>query len=197
MLDAVQIAARLRELSPAHPGAGLAELACHVLALAVQDRRQDTLRAEIDQLGEAIARMRHEIATLSAADISATQIPRATDELDAIATHTATATDTILECCEAIDALAAALPDAASHTAQGLTTRIYEACSFHDITGQRIARIVATLHTIEAGVGDLHAAFGRTRAPRPASVAPGLLNGPQLPAAAMAQADIDRLLAAS
>ena len=177
MLDAVQIAARLRELSPSHPGSGLAELACHVLALALHDRRQQNLLAEIDQPG--------------------TQIPCATDELDAIVTHTALATDTILECCEAIDAVAAALPDAASRAVRGLTTRIYEACSFQDITGQRIAKIVATLQTIEARVADLHGAFGRPRSPHGASAGKGLLNGPQLPTAAMAQSDIDRLLAAS
>ncbi len=197
MLDAVQIAARLRELSPSHPGSGLAELACHVLALAIHDRRQQTLLAEIDQLGEAITLMRREVAILSADDISGTQIPCATDELDAIVTHTAQATDTILGCCEAIDALAATLPRAASRAVGGITTRIYEACSFQDITGQRIAKIVATLQTIEARVGDLHDAFGRPRTPRGVLPGRGLLNGPQLPAAAMEQADIDRLLAAS
>ena len=197
MLDAVQIAARLRELSPSHPGSGLAELACHVLALSVHDSRQRALAAKIDGLGEAIARMRHEVATLSAGDVSAAHIPRATDELDAIATHTATATDTILECCEAIDALSAALPPAASRSVQGLTTRIYEACSFQDITGQRIARVLATLQLIEARARDLRGTFARPRASRHLAPGTGLLNGPQLPAGAMAQADIDRLLAAT
>ncbi len=196
MRDAVQIAARLRELSVSHPAAGLAELACHVLALAVPDRREHALLAEIDQLGRSIALMRREVAVLSAEDIAGTQIPSATDELDAIVTHTALATDTILECCEAIDALAAAMAPAASRPVCAMTTRIYEACSFQDITGQRIAKIVATLQLIEARVADLHGAFSRTGAPRPAPAATGLLNGPQLPAAAMEQADIDRLLAA-
>ena len=197
MLDAVQIAARLRELSPSHPGSGLAELACHVLALSVHDSRQRALAAKIDGLGEAIALMRHEVAALSADHVSANHLPCATDELDAIATHTATATDTILECCEAIDALSAGLPPAASRSVQGLTTRIYEACSFQDITGQRIARVVATLQLIEARAGDLRGTLGRARASRHLATGTGLLNGPQLPASAMAQADIDRLLAAT
>ena len=195
MRDAVQIAARLQELSSSHPGSGLAELACHVLALSVHDRPRHRLLAEIDQLGQAIALMRHEVAALLAEDISGTQIPRATDELDAIATHTARATDTILECCETIDALARALPDAASCAVQGMTTRIYEACGFHDITGQRIAKILATLRTIEARMGDLHGALGRAKSTRAVPTGAGLLNGPQLPTAAMAQADVDRLLA--
>ena len=55
MRDAVQIAARLRELSVSHPADGLAELACHVLALAVPDRREHALLAEIDQLGRSLS----------------------------------------------------------------------------------------------------------------------------------------------
>lgn len=196
MLDAVRIAARLRELSVSHPAAGLAELACHVLALAVPDRRERALLAEIDQLGQSIALMRRDVATLSAEDIAGTQIPSATDELDAIVTHTAHATDTILECCETIDTLAAAMPSANARALGAMTTRIYEACSFQDITGQRIARIVATLQTIEARVAGLHGPSGRPGASRPAPAATGLLNGPQLPANAMEQAEVDRLLAA-
>ena len=96
-----------------------------------------------------------------------------------------------------LDTLAETLEDGPSHRVQEMTMRIYEACSFQDITGQRIAKIVATLQTIEARVGDLHDAFGRPRTPRGVLPGRGLLNGPQLPAAAMEQADIDRLLAAS
>ena len=46
-------------------------------------------------------------------------------------------------------------------------------------------------------MADLHGVFGRAGSPRLAAAGRGLLNGPQLPAAAMAQSDIDRLLAAS
>ena len=73
--------------------------------------------------------------------------------------------------------------------------RIYEAFSFQDITGQRIAKIVATLQAIEAKVGHIRGAFGSSA---PVPVLPdeaSLLNGPQLPADAMAQAEIDLLLA--
>ena len=82
---------------------------------------------------------------------------------------------------------------------QDATTRIYEACGFQDITGQRITKVVATLKTIEAKVAHMVAAFG-SRASRPpaAEAMPDpslLLNGPQLPAAAMDQSDIDKLLA--
>ena len=76
--------------------------------------------------------------------------------------------------------------------------RIYEACSFQDITGQRIAKIVATLQVIEAKVAHIRAVASeptRHHEPEAEPQRPDLLNGPQLPEAAMGQADIDRLLA--
>jgi chemotaxis protein CheZ len=83
---------------------------------------------------------------------------------------------------------------------QDATTRIYEACSFQDITGQRITKVVATLKTIEAKVAQIVDTFGDSErdagaeAPEQPNES-ALLNGPQHPAVAMDQSDIDRLLA--
>ena len=80
--------------------------------------------------------------------------------------------------------------------------RIYEACSFQDITGQRITKIITTLKSIETKVAQIIATFGGRNPNQPAAaIAPPqmdedeLLNGPQLPAMAMDQSDIDKLLA--
>ena len=111
---------------------------------------------------------------------------------------TATATNAILTSCEMLDNVAgqlagepAATPDATTH---------YEACSFQDITGQRITKVVATLKTIEAMVSRIVATFGDrpegTEAvvlSEPADVS--LLSGPQHPTVAMDQSDIDKLMA--
>jgi chemotaxis protein CheZ len=83
---------------------------------------------------------------------------------------------------------------------QDATTRIYEACSFQDITGQRITKVVATLKTIESKVAQIVATFGGGERAAPLEVAAesdetALLNGPQHPTIAMDQSDIDRLLA--
>ena len=43
---------------------------------------------------------------------------------------------------------------------QDATTRIYEACGFQDITGQRITKVVATLKAIERKVAQIVATFG-------------------------------------
>ena len=87
-----------------------------------------------------------------------------------------------------------------SNQAADATTRIYEACSFQDITGQRINKVVGTLKTIEAKVVQIVATFGngdRETLDEFAGVATdaALLNGPQHPAVAMDQSDIDKLLA--
>lgn len=160
------------------------------------------LLAEVEGLGRTIAATKAEIAALHADDITASQIPSATDELDAVVAHMAAATETILEACEALDRTAVGMAGPQVEALQVATLRIYEACGFQDITGQRITKVVSTLKAIEAKVVQIAASFGTRRrtggVPVPEgapSTETGLLNGPQLPAAAMDQADIDRLLA--
>ncbi len=164
---------------------------------------ETTLLAEVEELGRTIAAAKAEIAALKVDDITDNHIPSATDELDAIVEHTAAATNSILEVCEGLDGLADKLKGAQADQLNDATMRIYEACSFQDITGQRINKVVLTLKAIDAKVAHILATFsGRTETTAPApeiEPAPntdgGLLNGPQLPVAAMGQSEIDRLLA--
>lgn len=156
------------------------------------------LLAEVADLGRTIASAKAEIASLRVDDITGQHIPAATDELDAIVAHTATATDQILETCETLDDVATRLDGAMQAQLQDATTRIYEACSFQDITGQRISKVVAALKAIEGKVAHIVVAFGYPTEPLPPPPPDGsnpLLNGPQLPANAMGQSDIDRLMA--
>ena len=162
--------------------------------------RETALLHEIGTLGEAVAMARQEIAALKVDDITASYIPCATDELDAIVSHTAAATESILEACETLDSLGATLKGEAAQSLQDATVKIYESCSFQDITGQRITKVVSTLKTIEATIARIVATFGKASVERAAPIVPeaeSLLNGPQLPASAMDQSDIDKLLASS
>ena len=162
--------------------------------------KETSLLREIEELGKTISVAKSEIAALRVDDITDRDIPSATDELDAIVHHTAHATHAILESCEMLDEVASALSGDAASKLQAATTQIYEACSFQDITGQRITKIVATLKAIEGKVAHIIGTFGpsirqeRHDVPHIASDA-DLLNGPQLPTAAMDQSDIDKLLA--
>ncbi len=195
--------------APGRLGALVLDIPQHDIAVAERVRAilggrslsvaEAALLTEIEDLAATVASTRAEIVAMGADDINASHIPSATDELDAIVTHTATATDSILESCEQLEAMMGRLGREDAQTLQDAVTRIYEACSFQDITGQRITKIVAALQAIERKVAHMIGLFspsganGRTSR-EPAGPA-SLLNGPQLPDAAMGQSDIDALLA--
>jgi chemotaxis protein CheZ len=196
---------RLAAIRARHPGSEpemVADVVHAVLTTMSGDlsAHETSLLAEVEALGHTIAGAKAEIAALRFDDITDNHIPFATDELDAIVEHTATATNAILTCCETLDNVAGALSGEPAAKLQDATTRIYEACGFQDITGQRITKVVATLKTIEAKVSYIVRTFGSDTAGEdtPGPVEPSeaeLLNGPQHPTVAMDQSDIDRLLA--
>lgn len=164
--------------------------------------REAALLAELDGLGRTVARAKQEIARLKVEDITESHIPSATDELDAIVDHTAQATNEILDCCEVLERVAGAVARDQAEALQGAITRIYEACSFQDITGQRIGKVVSALKAIEARVAAVTGRFVEDGAAPPdtagadaATEGRRLAQGPQLPGAGVSQADIDRLLA--
>jgi chemotaxis protein CheZ len=162
--------------------------------------KEASLLQEIEELGHTIAIAKSEIAALRVDDITDHDIPFATDELDAIVEHTAHATHAILASCEMLDEVAESISGDAASKLQDAVTRIYEACSFQDITGQRITKVVTTLKVIEAKVAHIISTFGPAtgslqRAVGHVASDADLLNGPQLPAHAMDQSDIDKLLA--
>jgi chemotaxis protein CheZ len=163
--------------------------------------KETSLLQEVEDLARTISVAKTEIAALRVDDITGHDIPFATDELDAIVGHTAQATHAILESCETLDEVAGTVTGEPAAKLQDATTRIYEACSFQDITGQRITKIVATLKTIEGKVAHIINTFGPVVTAAAKKVDNGiqtdadLLNGPQLPEHAMDQSDIDKLMA--
>ena len=152
------------------------------------------LLAEVQSLAECIDCARHDLAALGADELVGRHVPAAADELDAVVTHTAAAAGTILDVCERLE-------QAVAHTAShGLVSaamaRIYEACSFQDITGQRVAKVVQTLQLVEARVKAMLLVFGENGPGEVVSTGPDkLLNGPQRPRDAMDQTAVDALLA--
>jgi chemotaxis protein CheZ len=210
MLEPAQLPQRLAQLEARYPDSD-PDMVAEVVRAVVGTMRGDlsanetALLAEVAELAQTVANARAEIAALQADDINDSHIPSATDELDAIVAHTATATNIILECCEKLDELGPTLDGPAGAVLQDVTTRVYEACSFQDITGQRITKVVATLKAIEGKVAHIIEVFSRdalsdSSLPPPEAEAKStdpasLMNGPQLPANAMGQSDIDALLA--
>ena len=204
MLDATGVPQRLAQLGARYPHSDpdmVAEVVRAVLTTmrGALSSQEAALLAEVEELASTVANARAEIAAIQADDITDSHIPSATDELDAIVAHTASATDSILEACEQLDTLGPKVSGEVSGTIQDVTTRIYEACSFQDITGQRITKVVTTLKSIETKVAHIIDVFQRdefgAKPAAPVAENAGLLNGPQLPANAMDQSDIDALLA--
>jgi chemotaxis protein CheZ len=193
----------IREQQPEAEPAMITDVVRAVLTTISDDltAKESSLLREVEELGRMIASAKSEIAALKVDDINDHDIPFATDELDAIVEHTAHATNAILESCEMLDEVSATVSGKAAEKLQAATTKIYEACSFQDITGQRITKVVTTLKTIEGKVAQIVGTFGpgvtvaASPADRVATTDADLLNGPQLPAHAMDQSDIDKLLA--
>jgi chemotaxis protein CheZ len=154
---------------------------------------------EIYQLVEYIRKVKGEIADIRPTKIKEHYIPEATDELDAIVNMTASATETILEMVEGVEGLMPDMPAEVAAKVGDSVTRIYEACNFQDITGQRIKKIVEALKYIDEKIEKLAAAVGHTPDLEPEEVVDkksgdgNLLHGPQLPENANSQADIDSL----
>ncbi len=107
---------------------------------------------ELKEIADYIGRMREEIGALQANDMSRARIPAAGQELDAIVKSTEDASNTIMECAEAV--MAAEAIDLKSYRAfvEDRMMVLFEACSFQDLTGQRISKVVSTLKMIESRV---------------------------------------------
>lgn len=119
-----------------------------------------TLKAELDIIDEAIKRTRQELVKLRDGAYEGPTVARAANELDAVVIGTESATGCILASAEEIEQIASTLSAGLkSDHERGLVqdiqervTRVFEACSFHDLTGQRINKVVATLKFVETHI---------------------------------------------
>jgi len=169
--------------------------------------------AELERLAAYIDAAKREIAEIRPDDVKEEYLPDATDELDAVVDATADATNAIMDSCELVEGVMGAVDADVSATLMDATTRIYEACGFQDITGQRISKVVTALKNIEERIDALMYTLGdeaikaktkstKTNAKRKAQkqnkkdiTDADLLEGPQLGDKAKSQAEIDDLLA--
>ena len=166
--------------------------------------------SDIEALARYIEKAKAEIAEIRPDEITDEHLPQASDQLGAIVGATEQATNMIFEAVEGIEALTEKMQDDVAAEVTEAVTSVYEACSFQDITGQRITKVVTALQQIELKVGALLNAFGddfaeysrvegaeqKTTAPSGAKARPDedLMNGPQLDGEGVSQDDIDALL---
>lgn len=158
-----------------------------------------TIYRELRDISDYILNMRKEIAHLRAGELQSDRLPRAGEDLGAIVLATEEATNSIMEAAEAM--MEAAGEDEAKLRAvvNDKVMAIFEACSFQDLTGQRIARVISTLEHIEERIGRFASAVkteaepGGGESEREKRARELLLHGPQDKGVAIDQNDVDAL----
>lgn len=157
-------------------------------SLRGMDRREKGPMVSIlEYISGYIRESRQEIKALRQ-DEAGASFTTAADELEEIVNEAMTATNTIMSAAEGIEEVANDLADnEQADRLRNEATRIYEACGFQDITGQRITKVVRTLQSIEERVNALAAVCGAglgdaapAATPAPKKDGDGLLNGPGL-----------------
>jgi chemotaxis protein CheZ len=166
------------------------------------------IRREIESLRDAIVNTKREIAAVRHPSAPRDPLMAATNELDAVIEATEQATNTILQSAESVDDLAERIKQSsqdefisrAADDVRELILKVFEACNFQDITGQRITKVVNTVKFIEERVNTMIAIWGKdsfaeieVTEPPLADPDHALLSGPQSGENAVSQDDIDKL----
>ena len=170
----------------------------------------EKLRSEILNLLKYIQKMREEIAQVHVQMDERTHFESASEHLDEIVAATKKATDSILENLEKIESVADQIGEGGDSSAlcdqiNEKTMATIECCTFQDITGQRVGKIVKSLQFVEERIDAMVALWGRDdiksvmeEIGMEMEMPEGneaLLNGPQLPGESISQDDIDKLFA--
>jgi chemotaxis protein CheZ len=151
------------------------------------------LKCELDVIAGAIA------GGAGSGSPGATPMTRIARELEEVLSSSETATQKVLAAAEEIDqvannlsaALAGKFEYGLAQDILDLVIRIFEACNFQDVAGQRISKVLATLKFLEDHVNRVLAEISNAAAaPRD-----GMLHGPRLAidTGHVSQADIDAM----
>jgi chemotaxis protein CheZ len=162
-----------------------------------------SVHTELKDIADYIGRTRAEIAALRPNELHRLQIPAARNELAAVVQLAEAATHSIMERAEAV--VSAEISDLAAYRAfvNARLVAVIEACSFQDITGQRIAKVAEMLGQIEQRIARFALATRAVDAEGPNSKREAaaavrkhrlMLNGPAAKGDGNGQRDVDFLL---
>lgn len=163
----------------------------------------DRLRFDLSDMMSAITRTKAEIASIKPKTDNDGKIDIASHELDAIVETTEKATSDILAAAERVQEIAWTMRENGTDASicdliDANTTEIYTACSFQDLTGQRIRKVIQVLNFLEARIDAMICIWrlddlefvSTTQDDNEKS----LLNGPARPGEGLEQNAIDNLL---
>jgi len=175
----------------------------------VSESQYDALQREVLGLFENIQKFKSELASVNHPDAKHDLIGTAGDQLNSIAEETTAAADDIMAAAEAIDKVNTELLEQIKYGgAKPMfreigenVSKIFEACSFHDLTGQRLTKVVKTINAIEGALNSLVVIVGKDAIAALPSTDHGIhkdddgveLAGPQSEGQGLNQDDIDKL----
>ncbi len=189
-------------VAPAEAGAGIVTPNMDQAAL-------DKVKAEVEAIAARITLTKQEIANLKHPLAREDKLHSASMELSAVVKSTEEATTAIMQVAEHLDEI---VREVTTHVADGYVvsrlnemteqiTKLFEACSFQDLTGQRITKVVKTIDYIEERIETMQVIWGRKDIEKMAVTEDGIikkdgdleLHGPQAATEAISQDDIDKL----
>ncbi len=168
----------------------------------------DQLKQEFDALSRYMQRVRQEIAAIDRPADEEHNFNSTGEQLDAIVKATEEATNSIMEAMESNEDAVGKLrgkisdPDLVALLDQITTNgnEVFKACSFQDITGQRVNKVVKSITYVEARVDALVTLWGKDQlaevdvvADQEKTAEEKMLSGPQSAGKGLSQDDIDNL----
>ncbi len=160
---------------------------------------------EIRDLVSFIERAKDELVAMRPRTMAATRLPKAREQIDAVVSHTEEAASTIMDAAEELGELAAEAKEDWAERIQEISTRLFEASSFQDLTGQRLTKVLGVLNEVEKRLASLAEAIGDEHVASEEETAldergevvneEALTHGPQLAGQGHSQDEIDALLA--
>lgn len=177
--------------------------------LSVDHTHIEQIQIEISDIAGRIKATKVEMAALRHPLSDEDKFQEASEQLSAVVRATEAATNIIISAAEEVEDIVnevrAQLPEGYQSSRlkdlNDVTLRIFEACNFQDLTGQRITKVVQALSFIEERIDSMMSVWNSKEfeaLPLPPNIAKkdeGLdLHGPaNTPAAGISQADIDAL----
>lgn len=171
------------------------------------DDEIDRVATELRELLNYINAAKSELVEMQPKSLSNRDIPDAGEQLDAIVKSTEDAAEAIMDAADAVGQIADELDDEVGGRLAQISTDLFQASSFQDLTGQRITKVTRTLAHLEERLNALADAIGDDYvAPDPEEKIErddegivqdesDLLHGPQLEGEGNSQAEIDAILA--
>ena len=167
-----------------------------------------TLKTELRALSRSIQDTKSEIRALRSDTKGGEKLNTASSELDAVVSATEDATNSILNAVEIIDDVAQGIRAKSKNDDErnalelilNNTIKVFEACNFQDITGQRITKVVQALIYVEERINAMVEIWGEEDIDNTVSAViedddqdKDLLQGPALDDAGVDQNAIDQM----